>query len=245
MTTRPKNKPAAKQVSKTPPGISLDPDPITAARTPGVEPLLYHQLPAAIIESAPTQTTTATSPLVPVVPLSIISGPVPLIDLPDSGFIPSAPEIIPSPLAPDLCALFQQFMITASEFQHRSIMDATTFRTTMEDGLSSLKTELCDNLVDQLKQAAIQVDSTLHPSVPRPPPRQHPGQYYDVPDSDDSDGTVDVPQRSWERVHDNPFAIVREHPFLQVASRNNHCSKFKSYLTGGIELKDDSLIALE
>jgi hypothetical protein len=173
-----------------------------------------------------------------VVPLSIISGPVPLIELPDSGSIPSAPKIIPSPLAPDLCALFQQFMITTSEFQHRYIMDATTFRTTMEHGLSSLKTELCDNLVDQLKQAAIQEDSTLHLSLSagahlqRPPTGQHPGQYYTVPDSDDSDGTVEVPQRSWERVHDNPFAIVREHPFLQVASRNNNCSKFKSYLTG-------------
>jgi hypothetical protein len=245
MTTRSKNKPASKQVPKTPPGISLVPDPITAARTHGVEPLLDHQLPAAVIESARTHTTTATSPLVTVVPLSIISGPVPLIDLPDSGLIPSAPEIIPSPLAPDLCALFQQFMITTSELQHRSIMDATTFQTTMEDGLSSLKTELGDNLVDQLKQAAIQDDSTLHSSVPRPPPRQHPGQYYAVPDSDDSDGTVDVPQRSWERVHDNPFTIVREHHFLQVASRNNHCSKFKYYLTGDIELKDDSLVALE
>jgi hypothetical protein len=129
MTTRSKNKPAAKQVPKTPPGISLDPEPITAARTPGVDPLIDHQLPAAIIESAPTQTTTATSLLVPapVVPLSIISGPVMLIELPDSGSIPSAPEIIPSPVAPDLCALFQQFMITTSEFQHRSIMDATMF----------------------------------------------------------------------------------------------------------------------
>jgi hypothetical protein len=118
MTTRSKNKPAAKQVPKTPPGISLDPDPIIAARTPGVDPLLDHQLPAAIIESAPTHTTTATSPLVPVVPLSIIFGPVPLIELPDSGLISSASDIIPSPLAPDLCALFQQFMITTSEFQH-------------------------------------------------------------------------------------------------------------------------------
>jgi hypothetical protein len=72
-----------------------------------------------------------------VVPLSIISGPVPLIELPDPGLIPSAPDIIPSPLALDLCALFQQFMITTSEFQHRSIMDATTFRTTIEDGLSN------------------------------------------------------------------------------------------------------------
>jgi hypothetical protein len=117
MTTRSKNKHEAKQVPKTPPGISLDPDPITAARTPGVDPLIDHQLPAAIIESTPTQTTTATSPLVPVVPvvpLSIISGPVPLIELPDSGSIPSASEIFPSPLAPDLCALFQQFMITTS-----------------------------------------------------------------------------------------------------------------------------------
>jgi hypothetical protein len=122
MTTRSKNKPVAKQVPKTPPGISLDPDPITAARTPGVNPLIDHQLPAVIIESAPTQTTTATSLLVPVVPISIISGPVPLIELADSGSIPSAPEIIPSPLAPDLCALFQQFMITTSEFQHRSII---------------------------------------------------------------------------------------------------------------------------
>jgi hypothetical protein len=253
MTTRSKNKPAAKQVPKTPPGISLDPDPITAARTPGVDPLLGHQLPAAIIESTPTLTTTATSPLVPApeVTLSILSGPVPLVELPDSGSIPSAPDIIPSPLAPDLCALFQQFMITTSEFKHHSIMDATTFRATMEHGLSYLKTDLCDNLVDQLKQAVIQEDSTLHPSssagarVQRPPTRQCPGQYYAVPDSDDSDGTYEVPQRSWERVHDNPFAIVCEHPFLQVVSRNNHCSKFKSYLTGSIKLKDDSLVALE
>jgi hypothetical protein len=185
MTTRSKNKPATKQVPKTPPGISLDTDPITASRTPGVEPLLNHQLPATIIESAPTLTTTATSPLVPApaVPLSTLSGPVPLVELPDSGSIPSAPDIIPSPLAPDLCALFQQFMITTSEFQHRSIMDATTFRATMEHGLSSLKTYLCDNLVDQLKQAAIQEDSTLHPSssagahVQSPPTRQRPGKY--------------------------------------------------------------------
>jgi hypothetical protein len=253
MMNRSKNKPAAKQVPKTPPGLSLDPDPITAARTPGVDPLIGHQLSAAIIESAPTLTTTATSPLVPApaVPLSILSGQVPLVDLPDSGSIPSTSDIIPSPLAPDLCALFQQFMITTSEFQHRSIMDATTFQATMEHGVSSLKTDLCDNLVDQLKQAAIQEDSTLHPSssagahIQRTPTRQRPGQYYAVPDSDDSDGTDEVPQRSWERVHDNPFAIVRKHPFLQVASRNNHCSKFKSYLTGSIELKDDSLVALE
>jgi hypothetical protein len=142
MTTRSKNKPVAKQVPNTPHGISLYPDPITAARTPGVDPLIDHQLPAAIIESTPTQTTTATSHLVPapVVPLSIISDPVPLIELPDSSSIISAPELIPSPLAPDLCALFRQFMITTSDFQHRSIMDATTFRTTMEHGLSSLKT---------------------------------------------------------------------------------------------------------
>jgi hypothetical protein len=166
LATRSKNKPAAKQVPKTPPGHSLDPDPITAARTPGVDPLIGHQLSAAIIEYAPTLTTTATSPLVPApaVPLSILSGQVTLVDHPDSGSIPSAPNIIPSPLAPDLYALFQQFMITTSEFQHRSIMDATTFRATMEHGLSSLKTDLCDNLVDQLKQAAIQEDSTLYPS---------------------------------------------------------------------------------
>jgi hypothetical protein len=243
MTTRSKNKPAAKQVPKTPPGLSLDPDPITASRTPGVDPLICHQQAATIIESALTLTTTATSPLVP-------APAVPLVDLPDSSSIPSAPDIIPSPLAPDLCALFQQFMITTSEFQHRSTMDATTFRATMEHGLSSLKTDLCDNLVDQLKRATIQEDSTVPPSsstganVQHPPYRQRPGQYYAVPDYDDSDGTDEIPQRSWECVHDNPFAIVREHPFLQVASRNNHCSKFKSYLTGSIELKDDSLVAL-
>jgi hypothetical protein len=166
VTTRYKNKPAAKQVPKTPPGLSLNPDPITAARTPGVDPLIDHQQSAAIIESAPTLTTTATSPLVPApaVPLSILSGQVPLVDLPDYSSIPSAPDIIPSPLAPDLCALFQQCMITTSELQHRSIMDATTFRATMEHGLSSRKTDLCGNLVDQLNQAVIQEDSTLHPS---------------------------------------------------------------------------------
>jgi hypothetical protein len=109
-------------------------------------------------------------------------------------------------------------MITTSEFQLRSIMDATTCRATTEHGLSSLKTDLCDNLVDQLKQAAIQEDSTLPPSssagarIQRPPPRQRSGQYYAVPDSDDSDGTDEIPQRSWERVHDNPFSNVREHP---------------------------------
>jgi hypothetical protein len=116
MTTLSKNKPASKQVPKTPPGISLDPYPITAARTSGVDPLLGHQLPAAIIESDPTLTTNATSPLVPspAVSISILSGQVPLVELPDSGSIPSAPDITPSPLAPDLCALFQQFMITIS-----------------------------------------------------------------------------------------------------------------------------------
>jgi hypothetical protein len=74
MTTRSKNKPAAKQVPKTPPGLSLDPDHITAARTPGVDPLIGHQLSAAIIESARTLTTAVTSPLVPApaVPLSIL-----------------------------------------------------------------------------------------------------------------------------------------------------------------------------
>jgi hypothetical protein len=158
MTTRSKNKPASKQVPKTTPGLSLDPDPITAARTPGVDPLIGHHLSAAIIESAPTLATTATSPLfpAPAVPLSILSGQVPLVDPLDSGSIPSAPDTIPIPLAPDLCAFFQHFMITTSKFQHRSIMDATTFRATMGHGLSSLKTDLCDNLVDQLKQAAIQ-----------------------------------------------------------------------------------------
>jgi hypothetical protein len=243
MTTRSKNKHAAKQVPKTPPGLSLDPDPITAYRTPGVDPLIGHTQSVTVIESAPTLTTTATSPLV-------LAPAVPLVDFPDSSSIPSAPDIVTSPLAPDLCALFQQFMITTSEFQHRSTMDATIFRATMEHGLSSLKTDLCENLVDQLKRAAIQEDSTLPSSstganVQRPPSRQRPGQYYAVPDSDDSDGTDEIPQRSWEHVHDNPFAIVREHPFLQVASRNNHCSKFKYYLTGSIELKDDSLVALE
>jgi hypothetical protein len=108
ITTRSKNKPAAKQVPKTPPGLSLHPDPITAARTPGVDPLIGHQQSAAIIESTPTLTTTATSPLVPApaVLLSILSGQVLLVDLPDSSSIPSAPDIIPSPLTPDLCALF-------------------------------------------------------------------------------------------------------------------------------------------
>jgi hypothetical protein len=79
MTARFKNKPTAKQVPKTPPGLSLDPDPITAARTPGVDPLIGHQLSAAIIEYAPTLTTTATSPLIPApaVPLCILSGQVP------------------------------------------------------------------------------------------------------------------------------------------------------------------------
>jgi hypothetical protein len=83
MTTRSKNKPAAKQVPKTPPGLSLDSDPITASRTPGVDPLIDHQQSAAIIESAQTLTTTATSHLVPApaVPLSILSGQVPLVDL--------------------------------------------------------------------------------------------------------------------------------------------------------------------
>jgi hypothetical protein len=109
MTTRSKNKPTAKQVPKTPPGLSLDPDPITTSRTPGVNPFIGHQQSATIIESTPTLTTTATSPLVP-------APAVPLVDLPDSSSIPSAPDIIPSPLAPDLCALFQQFMITTSEF---------------------------------------------------------------------------------------------------------------------------------
>jgi hypothetical protein len=172
------------------------------------------------------------------------------LNFPDSSSIPYAPDIIPSPLALDLCALFQQFMITTSEFQHPSTMDDTTFRATMEHGLSSLKADLCDNLVGQLKRAAIQEDSTLPSSstganVQRPPSRQRPGKYYAVPDSDDSDGTDEIPQRSWEHVHDNPFAIVREHHFLQVSSPNNHCSKFKSYVTGSIELKDDSLVALD
>jgi hypothetical protein len=134
MTTRSKNKPAAKQVQKTPPGLSLDPYPITAYNTPGVDPLIGHQQSATIIEFASTLTTAATSPLVP-------APAVPLIDLPDSSSIPYAPDIIPIPMAPDLCALFQQFMTTTSEFQHRSTMDATTFRATMGHGLSSLKTD--------------------------------------------------------------------------------------------------------
>jgi hypothetical protein len=43
MTTRSKNKPAAKQVPKTPPDLSLYPDPITEYLTPGVNPLIGHQ----------------------------------------------------------------------------------------------------------------------------------------------------------------------------------------------------------
>jgi hypothetical protein len=128
-------------------------------------------------------------------------------------------------------------MITTSEFQHRSIMDATTFRATMEHGLSSLNTDLCDNLVDQLKQAAIQEDSTLHPSssagahIQRPPTRQRPGQYYVVPDSDDSDGTDEV-----HSVHGNVFMITH-----LISSANIFSYK---WIVGTITAPNSSLILL-
>jgi hypothetical protein len=186
MMTRSKNKPAAKQVPNMPTDTSFALNPVTEARThngPDPNPPLDHALRAPdIAPVTPAVNTIAARSVVsaPTSSLPEASVPVAPLALAHSGSDSSAPGIVPDPSAPDLCAIFQQYMTITSEL-HLSTVDATTFRQTMEHGLYSIKMDICDSLVDRLKQASIVEDTANHPTSSRATPRatssQRPGQY--------------------------------------------------------------------
>jgi hypothetical protein len=157
-------------------------------------------------------------------------------------------------------------MTGQAEFQQRSTIDASALSHTMEHGLTSLKTDLCDSILSQMKQIVIDDDASVSASCPQsnlfenysPVDQQvHPGQYYPAPylhDDMDADTPADAHMgdtrpapscRPWYQDHGNPFTTAREHPFFMVATRNNNCSKFKMYLHDMVTLSDDSLVSLE
>jgi hypothetical protein len=116
-----------------------------------------------------------------------------------------------------------------------------------------------------MKQISIYDDALV--SFPRPEANMfeyflpvdqqvHPGQYYPSPSSHgntDADTPVDArvddtrpapSRRPWDQDNGNPFTTAHEHPFFMIDTRNNHCSKFKTYLRDMATLSDDSLVSL-
>jgi hypothetical protein len=259
-----------KQVATSGVPVDTDPtttyDPVMAARTPAL-PVLAIDPPSAVpapsaaaLDANPTAPSpTHPDPMVPAVSSSPLVPPV--VDY-------NVPVPVASPAADALCSMFQQYMATNAEFQHRSTIDAPAFRQTMADGLLALKTGLCSSLVEQLKTITIEDKNHTSPAPSNfgppsnlfdPPVARTPidhcttGQYYPAP-TDDKSSSLPVDQRPdteadsrypWDQDHGNPFTALSKHPFLQVASKYKHCSKFKTYLSDLQDLPNDSLVSLE
>jgi hypothetical protein len=149
-----------------------------------------------------------------------------------------------------------------------AINAAFAFRQTMAEGLFTLKTDLCSSLVEQMKTLTIEEERNTAPAPSNFGPPSNlfdnhaaythidhctTGQYYPTP-TDANSSSIPVDPRPepetesrhpWDQDNGNPSTALRDHPFLQVASKYNHCSKFKTYLGDFQDLPNDSLVSLE
>jgi hypothetical protein len=259
MTTRSKKKYAAKQVTKLTTGPLFAPDPVTTDMN---TPVASGATTSVDVKPPAAPETASDHALSNVIAASLktpssenVTIIAPLNPAPQTAASSTPPQ---TPIVhEEFLDLFKHFMIGQAEFQRRSTVDASAFRQTMEHSISSLKNDLCDSIIYQMKQMVVGEGASV--SVPRPQSNLFGdySHYYPAPPShDDTDPDIPVdaymddthPTHSrhhWNQDNGNPFSAPRDHPLCMVATCNNHCSKFKTYLPDMVTISDYSLVSLD